>query len=357
MTAMQGGLMLDKEKTVYSVVGYTLDAVIEAHNLAMNEENKVIFYKTAPLGEPLDIYNDYISYDDARRLGFITHGLGYTECINNSYLYIPYELLKFKNSTNGVIQFPLNRNSFEDENEWNEICKAYECDDIKGILANASNSPTRLITMYKNNMPKWFVDSIVRNLADTRWKGIPTSALTLNGYLYEFSLSDIQHECVNKWYKPELSYANICELILHTDNIEIRDADKKTCFELITKRNIENVTFMDNRIDYYLDYRCGMFDRREMYYEKLDEVPSFMSDIELGFVRTPTLDCWGINVYEHDIRKLYCRPIKSITNVPTTSVPMTKNNIRTYDAYSKILPLYGKNKNLNIQQKIKTLIK
>ena len=43
------------------VVGYTIDAVIEAHNIAMNPENDVSFYSTGKLGEPLDKYNDYVN--------------------------------------------------------------------------------------------------------------------------------------------------------------------------------------------------------------------------------------------------------------------------------------------------------
>ena len=61
------------------VVGYTLDSVIEAHNQAQNVENSVVFYSTGVLGEPLDKYNDFISYDDAKRLSVILPDLEFDE--------------------------------------------------------------------------------------------------------------------------------------------------------------------------------------------------------------------------------------------------------------------------------------
>lgn len=347
-----------KEKSVkHIVVGYTLDAVLEAHNLAMNEENDVEFYCTGELGEPLDKYNDFISYEDARRIGFILHGCGYEEISNAEWMYIPFDKLKFENSRNGLIQLPFNKNSFDNEEEWLAVLNGFNHQNVQDILHNVSNSPTRLITMFKQHLPKWFVDSIIRNVNDTRWKNVPTSSLTLNGYTYEFNLNKIGLDVHEKWYKPELTFKHICERILKTDNITIKSADKKMCFEFITNRNIENVTFMDNRIDYYMDYRLGMFDRREMCYEIVDSYPEFLNEIYAGYVNTPTMDCWGYSKYNNEVRKLTCKEIKSIMDVPVSHIPMTKNNLRMYDAYSKILPLYGKNKNLNLNQKIKTLIK
>ena len=70
------------------VVGYTLDSVIEAHNQAQNVENKVVFYNTGTLGEPLDKYNDFISYDDAKRLSVILPDLEFDEFHGCDCLYI-----------------------------------------------------------------------------------------------------------------------------------------------------------------------------------------------------------------------------------------------------------------------------
>ena len=66
---------------------------------------------------------------------------------------------------------------------------------------------------------------------------------------------------------------------------------------------------------------------------------------------------WGICKYGKDVRKLYSKKLNSIIDVPTSDIPMTKNNLRIYDAYSKLLPLFGNFKTLNLQQKITTLIK
>lgn len=339
------------------VVGYTIDAVIEAHNIAMNPENDVSFYSTGKLGEPLDKYNDYVSLDDAKRLTAILPELEFEEVPDCEYMYIPYDDITFKTSKNGLIQFPLSKISFDDMDEWKAASDGYHDGKMQEILQNKGNSPTRLISMYKQCMPKWFVDSIVRNTSNTRWSGISTSELTLNGYLYEFNLNKIDFDGVEKWYRPTISYNEICQKILNDNNISVHQADKDECYDILTNRRREYVTFMDNRVDYYLGYRNGMFDRCIMNSVPVTEYPDYVSELDDGFVRTPKSDYWGISKHGCDVRKLYSERIKAISDIPMSEIPMTKNNLRVYDAYSRILPLYGKFKNLNLQQKITTLIK
>lgn len=347
----------NESKVKRIVIGYTLDAVLTAHNLAMDPDNDVEFYCTGELGEPLDKYNDFISYDNAQRIDYITHGTPYEGFSNVEYMYIPYDKLKFKNSHNGLIQLPFNKMSFDDIDEWKAVVDGFNSTEVQNIMSDASNSPTRLITMYKQYLPKWFVDSIIRNVSPTRWADIPTSALTLIGFNYEFNLSKIDSSSIEQWYKPTISFKNVCENILKTDNIPIYYADKSLCYNFLTDRNIPNVTFMDNRVDYYLDYRFGMFDRCAMTYERIDKMPDGIDDIDNGVIKTPTMEYWAISKYKDDVRKLYCTQIKKINDIPVSDIPMTKNNLRIYDAYSKMLPLYGVGKTLNLQQKIKTLIK
>jgi len=339
------------------VVGYTLDSVIEAHNQAQNVENEVVFYNTGTLGEPLDKYNDFISYDDAKRLSVILPDLEFDEFHGCDYLYIPYEKLKFKNSHNGLITLPFNKLSFDDIEEWKAVRDGYLDEHVQAILKDMSNSPTRLITMFKQYLPKWFVDSIIRNVSNTRWADIPTSNVTLNGYLYEFNLNQIESEGINMWYKPRISYNEICKRILKKDKIPVYAATKEDCVRFLTDRSIEYVTFMDNRVDHYLGYRSGIFDRCVMSAVRCELPSIFANDFDNGIIRTPTLAHWGICKYGNDVRKLYSKKLMSIIDVPTSDIPMTKNNLRIYDAYSKLLPLFGNFKTLNLQQKITTLIK
>lgn len=339
------------------VVGYTLDAVIEAHDQSQNERDEVSFYSTGKLAEPLDKYNDFISYEDVKRLNAILPELEFDEFRRCDFMYIPYEQLKFKNSHNGLIPLPFNKISFDDLDEWTSVREGYFDEHVQEIIRDQSNSPTRLITMFKQWLPKWFVDSVIRNVCNTRWAGIPTSSFTLNGYLYEFNLNHIDSDGIPVWYKPRTSYNEICNRILRKDNIPVYSASKEDCFRLLTDRSIENVTFMDNRVDHYLGYRGGMFDRCVMYAVGCDLPPIFEQDFDNGIIRTPTMTHWGICKYGNDVRKLYSKKMISITDVPTSDIPMTKNNLRIYDAYSKLLPLFGKNKTLNLQQKTTTLIK
>ena len=107
------------------IMGYSLDAVIEAVRTKWNGE-EVEFLLTGRLGEPLDTYHDMLSGSAVGIISALTDlNMDCDEYINPRHIYIPYDKVKIKNSQNGIIQFPLNKKSFEDETEWKDACAGF----------------------------------------------------------------------------------------------------------------------------------------------------------------------------------------------------------------------------------------
>ena len=98
------------EKPTAYVIGYSLDAVLLARELAVKGK-KVTFLQTGKLGYPLDEINDYISYEDMLRIKAMHINVQFKKLINSTYAFIPYEQVKFVNNKNGLISWPLNRSS------------------------------------------------------------------------------------------------------------------------------------------------------------------------------------------------------------------------------------------------------
>ena len=129
------------EKTY--IMGYSLDSVIEAVRRKLNGEN-VHFLATAKLGEPLDTYKDMVDGNTVSMLEVISpiKRKDFDVFHNPRHLYIPYDKVKIKNTKNGVIAFPLNKASFEDEAEWKSVCESFKKDEIAKIHADKGNTPS-----------------------------------------------------------------------------------------------------------------------------------------------------------------------------------------------------------------------
>ena len=117
------------------IIGYSIDAVLEAISiLTQSDKTEVVFYATGPLGSPLDNFNDYISNNDIMLLLQFLPKLKYSYIYNPEYIYIPYDKIKFKTSSNGFIQYPFTKTSFDDEKEWKCVSTSLKNNNIKHTL-------------------------------------------------------------------------------------------------------------------------------------------------------------------------------------------------------------------------------
>lgn len=340
------------------IIGYSLDSVLEAVRRKINGEN-VRFLATATLGEPLDTYRDMISAQTVETIEAISPiKLGFDKYHNPRHIYIPFDKVSLKNSKNGVITFPLNRHSFEDEEEWKEACDAFKQESIMKLYLDKGNTPSKLITAMKNGMPKKFVDTFGKALSMTRWRGINVSKLTMIGYSYEYSFSVLDKEYTETFYKPKKNFEYICSALLDAMDIEVTPIDGKVCKKIILDKGfIDTLVVMDNRIDSYMDYICGMFDRVKMDVE-LVKIPSAISTSGDGIFYTPLVDdFWGVNVIGDEAYKISASHVSTIYNDFISELPLTRTNAKMYNTYANMIKFYGSNKMLDINQRVVTMIK
>lgn len=339
------------------VIGYTLDAMLEAASLA-SQGNEVEFLATAHVGNPLDDFNDLVSESCKDILDALLPGLlKYSEYVNPRYLYIPYDRVAVKNTTNGVIQFPLSRKSFADGDEWKAAVEGYASPEIQKIVNDKANAPSRLVTVMKDHMPEDFVDTFCKAMQNTRWRGTQLSHLTMYGFDYEFPMNNLGNESYTEcYYRPDHTFHEICAAISNIFNILVRPVDGDTARKYIIDRNVPGkVVVMDNRVDQYLDYVAGRFDRTRMWCET-DSMPPELRYAPEGFYYTPLNSVWGVSTVGGVCRKFMAEPVTTLYDTFVSEIPSTKVNVKMHNEYCDLVRHYG-DKRLELGQIAKTLIR
>ena len=112
---------------------------------------------------------------------------------------------------------------------------------------------------------------------------------------------------------------------------------------------------MDNRIDQYLDYMCGVFDREIERAEPAEPIRE-LAFADGYFARTPTMDCWAAAAIGGISRRYTSERPDTLGDGPVSVLPLTRNNIKVYSDYADQVRLYG-GKTLDLCQKIRTLVK
>jgi len=168
------------------VIGYSLDAVINACILAV-EGKDVTFVRTGVLAEPMDSYHDMVTTNYAAVLEQFLPGLEYKYYRNPRHMYLPFSRVSVTNRDNGIFRLPFSKCTFTPE-EGKKFAEAMQHPDIQKAYGDKSGTPSMLISAMRKNMPQEFVDTFIRPMQLTRWRGIPLSSLTMYGYLYEMPL-------------------------------------------------------------------------------------------------------------------------------------------------------------------------
>ena len=348
---------MKSKETVY-IMGYSLDAVIEALRRNMNGES-VHFLATAKLGEPLDLFNDMLSNRTVAILKVVSPiDINYTEYHNPRFLYIPYDRVRIKNTKNGIIQFPLNKNSFEDIDEWTSICESFKKDPVYSVLMDKGNSPSKLVSAMKANMPSTFVDTFCKAMGITRWRGIQLSHLTMIGFNYEYPFAYLDRDYQETFYKPDMTYEEICTQMLAVAGIPVTHINANVCSKIIRDREFTDpLIIMDNRIDCYLRYVCGRFDRTRMSSEQV-KMPPQLSTGRNGLYYTPySTDFWGVEILGDKAYKLSSELVNTLYDEFISEIPLSRTNAKLYNQYESMVKFYGPKKMLDVRQRVETMVK
>lgn len=342
-----------KNKNTTTIIGYTLDAVIYARELA-EAGNKVVFINTGTLGYPLDNIRDYITYNTVQKIKSFDPIIQFTKIVSNTYVFFPYGQLEFVNSHNGLISFPLNKKSFESAEEWEQIESCIsQMDKFKQKLENATN----YINIYKKFFPKWLYDSMIKYIGVNKWGGLKQAKFTKETLTKEINLTHLNEYGNGNIYKPDISYKSVCEKLLNNKNIKITEIPVEKLRNFVVSRQKDtDVVFMDNRIDYLCNYSYGRFERISISSEfsKESNLEEFI-DINDGIVLTPMKDYWCITNEFGNICKIKTQYKTDFKISEMTQHVPTAINKKIYNEYKKLLHLYS-GKQLSLEPLIESVI-
>lgn len=344
---------MDMKQKTTTVIGYSLDSVLYARELA-EADNKVVFINTGILGYPLDNIRDYISYNTVQKIKSFNMTIQFTKIVNNTYVFFPYNQLEFVNSHNGLISYPLNKKSFESAEEWEQIELCIDqMDKFKQKLENATN----YINIYKKFFPKWLYDSMIKFIGVNKWGGLKQAKFTKDTLVKEINLAYLNEYGNGSIYKPENGYKYVCEKLLNNKNIRITEIPiEKLKNFIMTRQKDTDIVFMDNRIDYLCNYAYGKFERVSFSgeYSKEPNLEEFI-DITDGIVLTPMKDYWCISNEFGNICKVRTQYKSDFKITELTQHIPTAINHKIYGEYKKLLNLYS-GKQLSLESLVESVI-
>lgn len=341
-----------------TIIGYSLDAILEAVRRSTTPGAEVTLLATSVLGDPLDTYGDCISSRYADVISELLGGsVSYEEYVNPRYLYLPFDSVKITNRRNGVIQFPLSKKSFDDAKEWAECVEGMKEPEINKCMADLSLPPTKIVTAMKAAMPSKFLDTFAKAMSITRWRGVQVSKMSMQGYKYEFPLEYIGKDDYNEYFcKPNISYRELCNRILKRFGIGCRRITLQEAGEIIKNNQYPGHTIiMDNRVDQFVDYVGGRFDRQRFSVIKM-KVPPELEFAGDGLFYTPLSTCWAVSVFNGKAKRFMSEVVETLYDEGLTEIPSTKTNIKMYDTYMNLIRQFG-DKELILSQRMETLIK
>ena len=345
-------------KQQVTIIGYSLDAILEAVRLATGSDSEVTLLGTATPGDPLDTYGDCIS---SRYSEVISELMGrsvtFEEYVNPRHLYLPFDSVKIANHRNGVIQFPLSRKSFDDDAEWVECVKGIGDVTVESCMADLSLPPTKVITAMKNAMPQKFIDTFIKAMGITRWRGVQLSKLSMQGFKYEFPLEFLGKEDYNEYFcRPKMSFRDICAKIMKRFGIKYQKISLQQAGEIIKNNHYPGHTvIMDNRVDQFVDYIGGRFERQRFSVINM-KVPPELEFAGDGLFYTPMSSCWAVSIFNGKAKRFMSEVVETLYGEDITEIPSTKTNIKMYDTYVNLIKQFG-DKELMLGQRVETLIK
>lgn len=343
--------MKNKNK-VYHIIGYNIDSVTLARKLA-NSGNKVIYYKSGKLGYPYDDIGDFLKEPSMKELKMLLPNLEFEFFCNYTYAMFDHSQLKFVNSFNGLISYPINKSSFEsaEEQEQIEDC-AYGVDDMLDTINNSKN----YINSYKKFFPRWLYDSCIKHIGINKWH-TRQSKLTRYALIKEISLDYLDEFGTYNVYRPKVTYEEVCKQLIDHENITVNEIGVNDIIHLLRDRFVgEEVILMDNRVDQICDYIYGNFHRVKLYTEEVAEVmPEEFIDIDKGIVFTPMKKHFCATTEYGNSKRIYSKVSDDLNDRGLSIVVPTDDNFAIFKEYEKLMTLYSK-KNIDIGSKYHSVI-
>lgn len=236
------------------IVGYSLEACYVAAKLSA-EGADVVFYKTGTLGYPCDDIRDYMDQSSYDAIGKYVRNMSelVSPKVDPIAYYSPYDELKITNDSNGLVNYPLRRSSFETISEY-EIFrdKMSAVSDITSLAEQSSNA----LFIYKKYMPRNVFDSLFKDHGSGKWGGVLQYNATMLAREIPINYSTYSGPLI--YYRAH-SYESLCESLLSNVNIVEYSLDRVKSD--LRRRIHGKYIIMDNRIDFICNYMHGRVSR------------------------------------------------------------------------------------------------
>lgn len=261
-----------------NVVGDCLEACLYSRHLAEDNSNmkEITHYTTGEYGGFYfdEIKDDsycilFLSRDQLAKILKFLPNLKYKAVLEN-HMRVPVKKIKFSSSYDEHITFPINRNSFELDIDYQDsILKKYTHEEFIEEYKSHKNI-TRLM---KSVFSESFYLNIIKKISCNQWN---TNQSQIDpSRLYQLlHLNQIDSNKQFEYYYPIDGLSALCKELLNHPKIKVVKESRSETKKII-KAQVNKVTYIAEYVDYYLDFMFGGFDymvgRTEVYGRSLAE--------------------------------------------------------------------------------------
>lgn len=239
--------------SIINVYGDTLESCVYARMLAETRPNlKIRHYSSSNLG---GIYvNSALGLLTEKQMLRVLEYMPEYEFtpVTETYVRIPYNKLKIKNTTDGNIRFPFTVKSFESEYDYDDVVLSTPTFDEFMDRCKANKNIVK--TMKEIFQDSFYVDvakKIGTNLFDVIQSQLDPK------YIYKqlFNMESLSYDDYLVYYTPVNGFEDLCVELLKHENIEMIITDRKSIRDKLNGNNEMNYVF--DYFDYYLNFIFG----------------------------------------------------------------------------------------------------
>ena len=249
---------MKSKSNIINVYGDTLDSCVYSRVIADRyTDHKIIHHSSGEFG---GIYSD-----NNKMLGLLTEKqankiLEYLPDyvfipVTETYVKVPHNKLKFKNTSDGNVRFPFTRKSFECEYDYNDmILEKPTFEEYIEDYKENKNIVKLMKTVFQDN---FYMD--VSKKIGTNVFNLIQSQMDAK-YLYKtlFSMDFLDSADYFIYYIPSTGFGDLCLQLLNNHNITIKIDNRKNIKDRLSTKRDQNYVF--DYFDYYFDFIFGGID-------------------------------------------------------------------------------------------------
>lgn len=251
-------------KEEINVVGDTLEACLYSRFLLSTNKNitKINHYVTDNLGgiyydrEKNNHYNILFLNSKAReKISEFLPDCKF-ELIIDNYLKIPFKKIRFSNSQDGFIRFPITMKSFELEIDYQDaVCNPLSFEQFIKEYKEAKNI-TKVMKMIFSE--QFFLD-VIKNIGVNQWNIKLSQVDPIKLYKNILNLEYIDIDDVVEYYHPIDGATKLCEELLSHPNINVIRTNRKSIKDVVNNDR-HRLTYIQDYVDYYMNFMFGSLD-------------------------------------------------------------------------------------------------